>query len=146
MTTQLDYKHCSSDEKISWQLGVKEYYKIIRLKKLHTRDLLEKKQEGGCLCVHQKQQQTEEDTGLIQSFLVRGWNFSRWNFPGWRYIGFHVKRNGLFTLQEVVFSSQGRVFCGWNLAVKDPWCRGLATYVAVAQAVYIPPFFDIIGK
>lgn len=44
----------------------------------HTKDLLRKTQENGCLCEGEKQQQTEEE-GLVQCFL--GVEFYRVEIP-----------------------------------------------------------------
>lgn len=51
--------------KISWQLGAKEYHKVTPHNKLHTRDLLGKTQERGCLGLGKNQQGAEQEAGFI---------------------------------------------------------------------------------
>lgn len=48
---------------------VKEYTKSHHTAN-HSRDLLGKTQEGGCLCSGEKQPRTEQEAGLIWGFLV----------------------------------------------------------------------------
>jgi hypothetical protein len=53
--------------KLSWQTGAREYHKVTPHNKPHTRDLLRKIQEGGCLCSGKKQQGTEQGAGLYMA-------------------------------------------------------------------------------
>lgn len=57
--------------KLSWQSGAKEYHKVTLHNKPHTRDLLEKIQDGGLLCSDKKQQINEQEDGFIKGFGVR---------------------------------------------------------------------------
>ena len=55
--------------KVSSQLGGKEYHKVTPHNKPHTRRLLGETEEGGCLCLGEKQWGTEWEAGFIQGFL-----------------------------------------------------------------------------
>lgn len=59
-------KHCRSDGKVPWQLEAKECRKDKPHNEPHTRDFLGgEKPGGGCLCLSENQQQSEQDTRFI---------------------------------------------------------------------------------
>jgi hypothetical protein len=68
--------------KVSWQSGAKEYYTIPQYNRPHTRRLLEKIQEDGCICLGKKQQRTKLETGFTQGFFG--------SFSGWGLVGLQV--------------------------------------------------------
>lgn len=68
---------------MSRQSGAKQYQKVTLHNKLHTKDLLEEPQKGGCLCSGRSSK--ELSRGRLYIGLLRGWSFSdvdcdRWDF------------------------------------------------------------------
>lgn len=51
--------------KASWQSGAKQQHKVTLHNKPHTRDLLGKTKEGGCLCSGKKQEVTEQKARFV---------------------------------------------------------------------------------
>lgn len=90
MGMETDEEHVSIEWKVSWQLGVKEYHNIT-CTTIHRRDLSDgRNQEGGCLCLGEKQHQTE--------FLVKGVELFRVNVSRVEIGRIYCPEIGYFTL------------------------------------------------
>lgn len=70
----------------SWK--PRNYHEVTQHSKAHTRDLLGKTHEGGCLYLGENQQRTEWEVGLCR--VSWGQSFPGWRFPGWGFVGFQV--------------------------------------------------------
>lgn len=66
--------------KVSWELGARDYHKVTPHNRLHTRDLLVKTRESGCLCSGEEQQRIEQEADYMLDSLG-------WGDPGWSGIG-----------------------------------------------------------
>ena len=101
------------------------------IKTLYTTKASLKGEKQESACIGEKQQQTEEDTGLVYSFLRRGDTFQGRNF---------MSQNWAFCFGEW---AQGpeirtcRVFCRWKMAVRGSQGRGLATCVGIKHFTFI---------
>lgn len=96
----------------------------------------EKKPRRVAASAQMRSRQTEQDAGLIQSFLGGG------DFQGKYWWGF-MSRDWLFSysVEWGPAVRAVRVFCRWNLGGRSSWGRSLATRVAQGAFVHTSPSF-----